>query len=844
MKSFRKIFFSVEIISLIIIFIFIITVFFLIRNNIKTNFVKNQISDIKKVDILIKDFVTENLKVFDHSYKTQKLSYISSLTQFSDIYIIDNNFKIEQIMRTDSTSKIFLKFEVSNPAIINLTHQLKTNETSYSPLVRASENGLLSIYFMKKLEKSFLIGRINLERILANLNKLSYYSESTYILASKDGYILSETGTPLSINVMNNNSINELVLNNKVYIVTRIPSEILQNDIIMITPQSKVFNIINTVKKYFAGFVLLLTLIYLFRLFYLNTSIFKPLRKFTEYINVYDIETDFPKRDKYLELVEYKELFFLYQNYFGKIDHIRNLISELKEKQTSYDLIRVYLKNILDSLPSALITIDHRGTIHELNQAAEKLFSLSKKQATGFNIWLLLPVLQKYQIEAETVFSSLISKTIPKDTLTEIDDKYFSINIFPLFEHKTEEIVIRIEDISLLEKTEQQLRQAQKMESIGNLVGGIAHDFNNILAGIVGAVSLLKMEYEMGITTNIQEYISIMESSSQRATDMINQLLTLSNRQKMTIQTTDINQIIQQVVKMCSTTFDKKVSIDFKPTLHQVLVEADSLQLEQVFLNLLINSMHAMTIMREPDQFQGGNIVIMIDKFIADSTFLAKHQEAKEKKEYWKITLQDTGVGIPSEIRGRIFDPFFSTKVVGKGSGLGLTMVYNIIKHHLGFIDVYSEPDSGTCFFIYLPISNQEKTQIVHKKENMVMGTGSILIVDDEEMVRNIASKMLESCGFSVHTAGNGSEGVNFFNEHFEEIDLVILDINMPVMSGVDAFPIFKRIKPSIKVLIATGFVRDEKAELIMKMGANGFLQKPYTLYNLSKEVDRILNSC
>jgi len=251
-----------------------------------------------------------------------------------------------------------------------------------------------------------------------------------------------------------------------------------------------------------------------------------------------------------------------------------------------------------------------------------------------------------------------------------------------------------------------------------------------------------------------------------------------------------------------------------------------------------------MTVMRENEETRGGTITIDIRKIEADEHFMKSHPEARQS-DYWIISVEDTGIGMNKKTMDRIFEPFFTTKknTKIKGSGLGLTMVYNIIHDHNGFIDVNSELNRGTVFNVYLPVLEQEYVKKSKKIENeIIYGDGTILIIDDEELIRVTTKKMLQTSGYKVITADNGEEGVRIFKENHNEIIAVILDMAMPKKSGRDSFFEMKDYDPDVKVLLATGYKHDERSEEIIKSGVKGFIQKPYTICELSRAIYKVIN--
>lgn len=391
--------------------------------------------------------------------------------------------------------------------------------------------------------------------------------------------------------------------------------------------------------------------------------------------------------------------------------------------------------------------------------------------------------------------------------------------------------------IKSIKKTDDQLRQAQKMETVGTLAGGLAHDFNNMLGGIVGTLSLIENRLEReGIVDkkSLEEYVTTMRDCSLRATNMVQQLLSLSRKQEMSMTQIDLNHIIKNVMKICENSFDKSIQLNPIYTATPSIIKADTTQIEQALLNFCINAEHAMTLMRTKGETWGGLLTISIDKLSTDDYFCQIHPEA-QLGTYYVISVKDTGVGMDMTTVAKIFNPFFTTKKTGEGSGLGLSMVYNIIKQHDGFIDVYSEPEIGSNLKIYLPALSMDQIEGMRKsaRKKIPAGEGLILVVDDERAMRKTAEEILTTNGYRVILAKNGMEGLKIFKDHHADIDAVLLDMAMPEMSGKESFLEMKEIDPEIKVVLTSGFRHDDRVDDLMAMGVKVFVQKPYTFDNL-----------
>jgi PAS domain S-box-containing protein len=519
--------------------------------------------------------------------------------------------------------------------------------------------------------------------------------------------------------------------------------------------------------------------------------------------------------------------------------------TEIKEAEKRLRTTRNYLTQLFNSIHLLLIGIDENGRITQWNQAMEEFSGIKSEFAIGVEIWNVALFLQNYREEIKEAINSGISHEKYREKVSWHKHSYvFNISINPLLHKDNKGAVIILEDVTELERKNELLFQAQKMETVGTLTGGLAHDFNNVLGGIKGSLSMIKyyLNNSPEEPGQVEEFIGLAEESVSRAASMVEQLLALSRKSQLTLKNFDLTKAFEHVLKICNGTFDKSVNIKFSKPGGEIMVKADQVQMEQVFLNLLINAEHAMTVMREDEDQKGGDIDIEISNVKVNK---AQFPKASPDENYWKIVIQDKGVGIKPENMQKIFDPFFTTKIKSKGTGLGLAMVYNIIDLHKGFVEARSELDKGSTFTVYLPELQPEEPELEfsYDTHDLFLGNGWILIIDDEPAIRITATKMLELLGYSVLTAKNGEDGIKVFREHQKEIRAVILDMAMPVMTGDDAYEHLKEIDPQVKVLVATGFTNDQRVRKTLEAGANGFMKKPFSINVLSRKLHEIINS-
>jgi two-component system, cell cycle sensor histidine kinase and response regulator CckA len=378
-------------------------------------------------------------------------------------------------------------------------------------------------------------------------------------------------------------------------------------------------------------------------------------------------------------------------------------------------------------------------------------------------------------------------------------------------------------------KLEIQLSHAQKMESIGTLAGGIAHDFNNLLTGILGNVSLALMPMDAG--SPLYERLKNVEEYVKRGSDLTKQLLGFARGGMYEVKATNLGEFIRKSSEMFGRT-KKEVRIHHKMQEGLWPVEVDRGQMDQVFLNLYVNSWQAMN---------GGGDLYLSAENVELGEMDVKPYDARPGG-FVKVTVKDTGMGMDEATRSRIFEPFFTTKERGRGTGLGLASVYGIVKNHGGFIAVESEKGVGTTFMIYLPASAKPVEEEGQTKGDLRMGQETILLIDDEQMILDVGAQMLESLGYKVITAPGGKHGLQIFEQERNRIDLVILDMIMPDMAGKDTFETLRLIDPSACVMLSSGYSLDGEATEIMRRGCRGFIQKPFNMDDLSKRIREILD--
>ncbi len=530
------------------------------------------------------------------------------------------------------------------------------------------------------------------------------------------------------------------------------------------------------------------------------------------------------------------------------------MVADLRESKKLLVSSEKRYREMADLLPQTLFETDLQGRIVYSNRTGYTTYGYTEEDLQkGKNISeLLLP--------SEREHASRNIKTILEGgrtggneyRVTRRNGDIVPVYIYSAPRYENERlsglrgIVVDMSDIKRteeeLKRKDLQLMQAQKMESIGTLAGGLAHDFNNVLGGIGGAASLLSylLEHDDKEATpeKIREYLSLIESQVKRASEMIRQLLALSRGQEIAFAPMDLTAAITQVAAICEKTFEKSVQLRVVTPPERALINGDAALFEQVLLNLMVNAWHAMTIMRRSDEKPGGLCAVTLERVMVEKDFPDWPPDLPTGA-YWSIRIADSGVGIGPESLPRIFDPFYSTKKKGSGSGLGLPMAYNIIRQHHGHIKVSSLPGKGSVFTLFLPLLPDTGKFAADRAPAFIghHGTGLALLADDEPAIRETTAEMLEMMGYTVLIATDGVEAVELFKKRRGEISFLILDLLMPRLSGIEALREIRRLRPGIKALIISGYRFDERVQEAVSWGGLTTLQKPFTVDQFSRAV-------
>jgi len=382
-----------------------------------------------------------------------------------------------------------------------------------------------------------------------------------------------------------------------------------------------------------------------------------------------------------------------------------------------------------------------------------------------------------------------------------------------------------VEDITEQKALEQQLIQAQKVEALGEVAGGIAHDFNNVLATIGGAVQMIQLQSE---NDKISKYLDMMDEAMTRGESITERLLTFTRSTAPQVEPISLQSFLYDLKELIQPTLPITIRMEIGEYSGQDLVAAEKTQLQQVLMNMCINASHAMN--------SGGVITLALRK--ASDKEVRTHVPTPDT-DYLCITVSDTGQGMPESVRQRIFEPFFTTKELGQGTGLGLAIAHKIIQNHNGWIDVDSDPGKGTTFTIGLPATDEIIQSTIPEKtlHDFTAGGEHIFIIEDESPIRDVLQDTFESVGFTVSVAGNGQEGIDRVNAMENSVDVLVTDLGLPDMSGEEAAALIRKRRPDIPLIAITGYVDEEKYQMLHDKGFRAILKKPFDLQEVLMSV-------
>lgn len=479
------------------------------------------------------------------------------------------------------------------------------------------------------------------------------------------------------------------------------------------------------------------------------------------------------------------------------------------------------LHRIIDRNPDAILVVDSEGEIRFANPAAQKLFQkeiVDLKQA-----YFGYPIVVGEYIDIEIVNEQL-------------EAKLAEMRVIDLTWEDNPAFLTSIRDITERVQLEEKLRHAHKMEAIGQLAGGVAHDFNNILSAISGFAEILLLN--AGSDTQQMEYLKKILQSTNRASVITRQLLDFARKTDTVMVNCNVHDSIEQIVAILRSTTNPSITVNTDLQADPNTIFADRSLIENALLNIGLNARDAMP--------QGGVIsyrtrsMMLSEEIAPGKPVLPGH--------YIEILITDTGVGMDAATKERIFEPFFTTKEEGEGTGLGLSSVYGTIQQHKGYIHIESEPGRGTSLYLYLPVAPEGSTGEQPGEESEPQREASpsdnirLLLVDDELLIREAVEELLASLGYSVNTVGNCQQALPYYREHQDEIDVIILDMVMPGMSGHDCFYAIKQMNVDAHVVVTSGHSGLNEIDAMLADGAVAFVRKPYLITDLVKAINQALH--
>jgi len=489
-----------------------------------------------------------------------------------------------------------------------------------------------------------------------------------------------------------------------------------------------------------------------------------------------------------------------------------------REREEKYS---AQLRAIVESSEDAIVSKSLDGIIQSWNKGAEDLYGYTAEEAIGKPMSLVVPPDRRHEesniierIRQGSPFKHFETIRVRKDG-KQLD---VSLTISPIRDARGQIVGAShiARDIGARKELEEQMRQAQKLESLGVLAGGLAHDFNNLLTGVLGNASLLQEDLDPGhpAQTRVQEIIH----ASERAAILVKQMLAYAGKGRFIIQQLDLSRQISEIVPLIRASLAPGVQLDLQLAPGLPVVEADPAQMQQLVMNLAINAAEAVG--------QSGRVTI------------ATEARAADDEPQVVLRVSDTGCGMDEATKARIFDPFFTTKFTGRG--LGLAAVLGIIRAHRGSISVESRPGEGSAFNVVLPAAPSAEPDS-REPQAELRGQGAILVVDDEELVRNMARFSLQRYGYSVETVADGQQAIEIFSARPNEFDAVLLDLTMPVMNGEEAMRAVRRVRADVPIILSSGFSELEAIKRFANDGIAGFVQKPYTATTLARKLKQAL---
>jgi len=524
------------------------------------------------------------------------------------------------------------------------------------------------------------------------------------------------------------------------------------------------------------------------------------------------------------------------------VDVLGDMSEQITRQMSQLQTAEEKYRSIVDSANEAILTLSAEGAISSWNIGASRVFGYKSEEVLGKSIAILVP--DELKTEHQTLFFKALHKEPlqgHKTTRLRKDGSRFPVelSVGPLKNDDGEVVglseIIRdttqqTESQKRFKLMEQRLFQSQKMEAIGTLAGGIAHDFNNILSAVIGYTELLQMN--LPATSEEFDYARQIKQAGNRARDLVQQILTFSRQTEQELKPVEVSTIVKEVIKLLRSSLPTTIEIK-----HHIqgssLIMGDPTQLHQILMNLCTNSGHAM-------QEKGGLLSIELLSIDLKENLMSD-QVRLNPGAYVQLSVSDTGHGMPAEYLDRIFDPFFSTKERGEGTGMGLSVVHGIVQSYNGAIYVHSEEGKGSTFKIFLPAIERRTEPAKRETDDILKGTGHILFVDDEPILVKMSTSQLEALGYTVSSRTNSLEALALFKKNPNRFDLVITDMTMPKMTGDEFAREIKQIRPDIPIILCTGFSSKITPDNVQQFDIDAFLMKPIIIQDMAQVVRDVM---
>lgn len=508
--------------------------------------------------------------------------------------------------------------------------------------------------------------------------------------------------------------------------------------------------------------------------------------------------------------------------------------SQRSQKELADTKFAIDEASLLDHARDAILVRDLDQNIRYWNKGAEHIYGWTAEEAIGRNVKELLFKESSAQFDEgcdlvvkNEAWQGEIHQTRRDGAEIIVESRWTLVRDE---KGQPNSILVINTDITEKKRTESQFLRAQRMESIGTLAGGIAHDLNNILSPILMAIDMLQLK---ATDETSRKWLEVLRGNAERGADMVRQVLSFARGvagERVALQP---KHLIKEIIKILKETLPKTIQISFEIPPDLWIISADATQMHQVLMNLCVNARDAMP--------EGGSISIKAENVLVDENYARMHLEAKPGR-FVVISVTDTGPGMSPEVQSRIFEPFFTTKEMTQGTGLGLSTALTIVKSHGGFINVYSEQHKGSQFSLYLPaVDTPGALEAAADKTDLPLGHGElILVVDDEESIREITRGTLETFGYTVLTASDGTEALAIYADKKNEIAVVLTDMVMPFMDGSATIRALQRMNPRVRIIAASGLGGQRAGEGVLE-SVSVFLTKPYTAEKLLKTLAQVL---